>query len=448
MKHKLLFLIFILTCLFLSFYKTESLFQIGYDQERDYQIVQSIASQKHLTLLGPRVVSESGFYLGPWYYYTLAPFFVLLRGYPAFAAYATNLVTFLTALLLFIIFKKRSPLLGATASLFWLSAPHRIAWNVMFIPLFCFALIDLLLQKPELKKLLIINFIWGLSLNFHPQMIFFLPSILVYFYDYARQRSLLTSLKHLIYMIVVGSLPFLPLVAFDLRHQFTNLYSLLHFAAGQASPALNFVNRLIYSNRQFARSFGTGTVGFHPVFLLIASALAIIIAHKNRRLLSLFLVPIFSLLTLSLYRQSTWPEYYQLAGVTVLTFLIFYTFWNLISTKVVLCLITIIVFIFSLRTLLTKTDPLSFLYQKNLMLYILTAAKPYNRPNITYNFPLGEGNGFGIIRDYYEIKTGPHNPEVFFVSYASNPKQSPSAKVFGGYAVTFPYSPGANSSAR
>src|SRR3989344_3290153 len=157
--------------LFLSFYRVSELYGYGFDQERDYLAVKAIVADHKFTLIGPRVVSSAGFFLGPFYYYLQVPFFILFRGDPLYGAYFTAAINFLTYLLIYFVLSRLTPsrLTAFTAALLWLTTANRTGWNVSFVPLF-FLLFVYFHKRP-----LLLTFIFFLSLNFHPQMIFLGP---------------------------------------------------------------------------------------------------------------------------------------------------------------------------------------------------------------------------------------------------------------------------------
>src|SRR3989338_2761630 len=157
--------------IFLSLFRLSELYGYGFDQERDYNTVKAIVVDHKFTLIGPRVVSSAGFFLGPFYYYLQVPFFLLLKGDPLYGAYFTAAVNLSVYLLIYVVLHRltRSRLTAFAAALLWLTTANRTGWNVSFVPLF-FLLFIYFYKRP-----LLLTFIFSLSLNFHPQMIFLGP---------------------------------------------------------------------------------------------------------------------------------------------------------------------------------------------------------------------------------------------------------------------------------
>jgi len=250
------FLILFLFALIFSFYKLDNFYQLNYDQERDYQVVQKILSGD-LTLIGPQAVSTAGFYLAPWYYYLLVPFFVLFNGHPLFAAYLTGLVHLLTTLALFLFLKKHTKhdLIALASSLLYASTLHRTAWNVMFIPLLFILFLNLLLRSRQTpKSFSLLLFLVSLGIHFHFQFVLLAPFLGIYL---LLNRSKLPSLrsKNLALYFIALLIPLLPLIAFDLRHDFINSRSFLNFfgSALTTSSNLPYLQLLRFSARNIIR---------------------------------------------------------------------------------------------------------------------------------------------------------------------------------------------------
>ena len=92
--------------IFLSLFRLSELYGYGFDQERDYNTVKAIVVDHKFTLIGPRVVSSAGFFLGPFYYYLQVPFFILFRGDPLYGAYFTAAINFITYILIYFVLSR------------------------------------------------------------------------------------------------------------------------------------------------------------------------------------------------------------------------------------------------------------------------------------------------------------------------------------------------------
>jgi len=137
-KAAFLFLLILILFSFLRFYQLPQRTIFNWDQERDAFEVQKILSGDP-SLIGPRVLGPQGFFLGPYFYYLLAPFYFLTGGHPQAIVYfliILNLVFFLAA---YLIVKK---IWGEKTALIFLflwtinpAAIETVAWNPALIPL-------------------------------------------------------------------------------------------------------------------------------------------------------------------------------------------------------------------------------------------------------------------------------------------------------------------------
>src|SRR3989338_8248279 len=109
---------------FFAFFRLEQQYGLEFDQERDYNIVKSIVSDRKFTLIGPRVVSSAGFFLGPWYYYLNVPFYILFNGEPSFAAYFTGFINLAICFLIYFVLRKetKSRSMSLLPAILWISS--------------------------------------------------------------------------------------------------------------------------------------------------------------------------------------------------------------------------------------------------------------------------------------------------------------------------------------
>lgn len=429
----------ILISIFFAFFHLDKQYGFEFDQERDYNIVRSIVTEGKLTLIGPRVVSSAGFYLGPWYYYLNIPFYLLFNGEPSFAAYLTGFVNIVTCLLIYFVLhnETKSRLMSSLAAILWMSSANRSSWNVSFVPLFFLCFIHFyfnLVRKWHFSSFILLTLTFSFALHFHPQMIFLSPLWLYILY-----RHRITP-KQFPLLLISFLIPIVPLIFFDLRHDFVNITAAMRFFS-QASSASAVTDkfRFGYSLRQFS----TALMPLHPAFqhnlklTAVILSLTIIFGLFYRHYLGLIVVTLLSILVLSFYNEPTWPEYYHyLAGFSILL-LVFIAGSYFKPAKWFLLVVSLLVIWSNYTYLKQFVNPGSYYYKKSMILYMLQQNGGYGKLNIENDFRYGEGLGFLPIREYYEEKNGGYNPDLkFYVSYASSPKHNQSKETFGLYAVS------------
>src|SRR3972149_5464469 len=87
-KHKLVYFVmfFILVgALFVRIYRTEVILSFYFDQGRDAKVVYDLWHNGKFFLLGP-TTGIAGIFRGPFYYYLIAPFYLLGGGDPVYPA--------------------------------------------------------------------------------------------------------------------------------------------------------------------------------------------------------------------------------------------------------------------------------------------------------------------------------------------------------------------------
>jgi hypothetical protein len=435
-------LVILLAGIYFSFFRLSQFYSYNYDQERDYLAVKQIVDQQRPALIGPRVVSANGFFLGPWYYYTLLPFYLIFHGDPLFGAYMAGFFNIVTAFAFFFLLRRKSSFIALCFSLMWLTPlSNRMSWNVTFVPLFVLGFTSLFLtQKPKIGHALIATFLASLGINFHFQIVFFVPVVMAWII-YNRQ-SIRLSIPNIVSLATVFLLPFSPLLFFDLRHNFVNFSGAIRFLQQKSLSNTSQIDKFIFSFRNLTRelSFILPPFNKYSVYKYLTVPI-LLVAFTVRSVFDkplrwLILVVYISIISLFLYSQSFWPEYYQLTAAILLLILLAYFLSAFKLGKALALLLTIFLIIPAGTNLYKLTDGQSYFYKRNTMNYILENSKP-NRPNIINEFPLGEGYGFGTIRDYYEDKALTYSPSnQYFLSYSSNKKHNSTLKTFGVFGVS------------
>src|SRR3989344_3928349 len=239
-RHNLPLFIFFVFCLFIFFRFTNLHLRIpfAWDQEQFSNQVKAIISDNKLTLLGPRVTNDRGFFLAPYFSYLLVPFYLIFNLDPnalilfikvvniAFFALSTwtikeifNIKNSIVFLLLWAI----NPIL-----IKYDSTP----WGPILIPLGVILAIYLLYLLTKSPKNLILWSLLGIILalffNMHFQFIFIALFVATFLITYFKLK-LINHWVGLIISLMSFLIMFLPLVIFDFRNKFLNTNLLLSF---------------------------------------------------------------------------------------------------------------------------------------------------------------------------------------------------------------------------
>ncbi len=214
------------------------------DEGRDVLVVKRMIVDGKFTLLGP-TASVGGFFLGPIYYYFMAPFLWLWNLDPTGPAVMVALFGIATIFLVYYVGKEFfSHTVGIIAALLYTLSPITIAyarssWNPNLVPFFSLLLILLLrrtVRAPTMRELVLIGITLGIGLQLHYLFLFLFP-VTVFWLAVAgspRFRSGEAGRRDLYLRYAMGILPgFLlgcsPFLLFEIRHGFPNTLTILKF---------------------------------------------------------------------------------------------------------------------------------------------------------------------------------------------------------------------------
>lgn len=395
------FLLVFLSFFFLRSWLLSKTLPFAWDQERDAQVVSKIITQRTPPLIGPRVVGDHGFYLGPYFFYFLLPFYALTSLNPSALIFFILFVSILFFLFTYLSFKKLFNQKIALIFLFlWGVLPltvniDRIAWNPLMIPL-CFSLLIFLLQKKHQNNnfyFLSLGLILGLSFHLHFQGLFYLIFTLVYLF-----QSGVKSLRKFLFIFLGFFLSFAPLLIFDFRHQFINSHLFLNFFfSGSSSPHSLFSFLPVWAN--FVAKLTTIN---NPIFSIIFWFLLLLFAFTRRKEPFFLASTVLLLLTpiaFAIYGRR--PSEYYFVYLLPIIISIISLFLSRIKIHPLIAILIILISTF-LSSKQIKTDPLS-LYYKDQIVKIAKDIIKDNDVYISYNVPLGQNTGFDYLIDYYQI---------------------------------------------
>ncbi len=203
-----------------------------WDQTDDYEAVESIVKGK-LRLIGPRVTSDTGFFLAPWHYYFLLPFYLISHGSLDMGFWGALLIQYLTVMTAFFLAKKWFGKLAGIMVGLSLAVPSNItAWGFMYVPLLSLWLFDVCLKTLEDTKWLPWLFLL-LGIGCTTYAVFYALWIPFLYVIYQLVRTKKVNFRNIIAGLTLFCIPYLPLVIFDLRHDFLNIRNVLSFATNQ-----------------------------------------------------------------------------------------------------------------------------------------------------------------------------------------------------------------------
>jgi 4-amino-4-deoxy-L-arabinose transferase-like glycosyltransferase len=244
MKKKvslILLIAILLLAAFLRLYMISDYMTFLGDEGRDMLVAKGIL-EGDFTLLGPRA-SAGDFFLGPIYYYMIAPWLWLFRYDPVGPSVMVGLLSVVTTWLIYFVGKKWfNQATGMFAAALYAVSPVVInyshsSWNPNVLPFFSLLLLFLLVKAITLAKatkyFIAVGLLLGIALQLHYLALFL--GVVVFFYVlfatwYHTKKFLLLLLMKRYLQIFVGFLiGFSPFLAFEIRHGFPNIKTIGKF---------------------------------------------------------------------------------------------------------------------------------------------------------------------------------------------------------------------------
>jgi len=300
-SHKLEIVILfsiLLLALFLRVYRISEFLTFLGDEGRDVRIVRDLITKGNLVFIGPQT-SIGGMYLGPLYYYLIAPSLALSLLSPVGPAVFNALLGVATVGLIWFVAKKWFGTTAAQVAAFlYAISPvaiiySRSSWNpnpMPFFALLCVYGIYEVWQNKKLNWLPWVSVSFAFALQMHYLGLLLIPVIgffwlLTFFSIKKDQKVKNVFIKKSIYAILIFLIMMSPLLLFDLKHQGMNFNAFKAF----------FTDRQTTVNLNPARSDR-----FLPVMLTTVTDLVL----ARQKVFALYGLIILTILSIFGYRKS------------------------------------------------------------------------------------------------------------------------------------------------
>lgn len=210
-------------------------FSFGWDQERDALAVMKMVWERKPALIGPRVVSDNGFFVAPYHYYLLLPFFLSTGGHPASGiGLGLVVIAFTVAAYYFVGTKLWNKKAGFLAALIYAFSWHQEIWNPMYIPLLSVIGFYLIVRAMNGRTRWVWPAVWaGFAASLHMAPLLLTVYLIIAIFLSKKKPTQ----KECVYMVLLWGIWFLPILVFDLRHDFLNIRKALEMLGGQAGGA-------------------------------------------------------------------------------------------------------------------------------------------------------------------------------------------------------------------
>ncbi|KKP31149.1 MAG: PMT family glycosyltransferase, 4-amino-4-deoxy-L-arabinose transferase, partial [Candidatus Woesebacteria bacterium GW2011_GWC2_31_9] len=324
LKNNWILVLILLVGAFLRLYKINEFMTFLGDEGRDVIVVRNLLVKADPILIGPGT-SIGSMYLGPLYYYFIAPFLFLFNFSPVGPAVE---IAFLGVITIFLIYKVSKEWFGETASIFssilYAISPvviiySRSSWNPNIMPFFALFSIYSIWKVWKEKKynwLIVTVISYAFVLQSHYLGLLLAPVLFIFW---------LISKVPVKYTLIAGSV-FLflmsPLFIFDIRHDWMNTKAFYKFLTvrqetvsikpWKAIPNVYPIFVDINTSLLTGKNLLVGKIITPLIILSLAWFIAVRkrIKQFNKPLLVLIIWLGFALLGLALYKQHIYDHYF------------------------------------------------------------------------------------------------------------------------------------------
>lgn len=237
-RNWILILVLLVGAIFRLYKINEYMTFLG-DEGRDVIVVRNLLKFGDPILIGPGT-SVGGMYLGPIYYYFMAPFLFLANYSPVGPAVAVALLGVATIYFVYLAGKKWfSEKVGIIASILYAISPtviqySRSSWNPNIMPFF--ALLSVysiwkVYKENKFRWLIVTAVAMAFVMQSHYLGILLAPTLFIYWLiSYLKNRKNNKDLaRYTIYAVLIFVFLMSPLAIFDLRHDYMNTKALYKF---------------------------------------------------------------------------------------------------------------------------------------------------------------------------------------------------------------------------
>lgn len=402
----------LLISLFFRSYQAVERYRYGHDAELFSWIVKDIVVNHHPRLIG-QLTSAPGIFIGPFFYYMLAPFFILFEMDPIGALIPVIAIGVLTTLSYYFVFSrlfnKTAGLITAFLHAILLTWVNFDRWVVPSTPTniwvvwYFYVLIQI--ARGKFWVLPILGVLVGLIWHIH---IALLPALFAIPFSFFTSKKL-PKIKEVILFLTALFITSLPLLMFEIKHNFIQTKSLIenfttNHGGGNGIEKLNSTLNYIVKNinNLFISPYSLPNI-LKPIFVLIILSLSLLL-YKKKILSKKELIPLSAMTVgvIGFFTLSSSPvsEYYLYSIEIIFVALVSLTLSLIVKKKIGFYLVILI-----LGSLFTKnlyhflTDYIykkDYQERKSVVEFITADAKSKGFPciGISYITTPGENTGF------------------------------------------------------
>ncbi len=420
-KSQFLLLFILLLALFFRTYQLVERSDFGHDADLYSWIVKDIVVNGHLRLVGQET-SAPGIFIGPLFYYLLVPFFILFKMDPASALIALTIIGMLTVISYYFVFTKLfSSKIGLIAAFLYAVLISNAVWfdrrlapstptNLWTIWYF-YTIV--MMARGKFHTLPILGILIGLIWHLHIALLPALSAIPVAILVSKKLPNFSQTLKFFLSLFIT----LLPLIIFELRHNFQQFFSILQNFTVEREGAkgwykvqiiLEMISKNINSLLFAPQSFKITQNLFFPLAILLSSFWLIkkkLITQKELIPLIVWILGVVIFFSLS---SSPISEYYfyniEIIFLTIISLLLYYLLKSSPAGKVLVIGALLIIASKNVYSIINDQPyHKGYVEKKAVVDYIVNDAKAKNFPCFSINYITSPGENVGF-RYFFFLK--------------------------------------------
>lgn len=247
-KAIVFFIVLVILATFMRFYNFSDLLYWMFDEERDAFVVKRILVDKHPTLIGGAI--PGAFYLAPGYFYISAIFYFFSQGNPLGPAIAASTLGVISTFLIFFttkqLFNKKTAVFTSLlyAASYLVVGYNRTWWPLTFAPtvaIVTYYCLYKIIKSKDYRWSIVLSIALIVGVQSDPSN-FSLIALTVFFWSVYK---LSLKNRYVVWSIFLFFFSHLPLVLFDLRHNFFNSRLILDMLTfSNSGGELHFIEAL------------------------------------------------------------------------------------------------------------------------------------------------------------------------------------------------------------
>ncbi|HUD20180.1 MAG TPA: hypothetical protein VMR81_07090 [Patescibacteria group bacterium] len=320
-KRILLILVLVLTASFARLYRISDLTQFLGDQGRDGVAIMNFVTQRQFPVYGPPL--STGQYTGPFYYYFIAPSFILSHFNPVVPAIEMSIIEIFSVILMLMLASSLFGFsLGYGVSMLYALSPmlihqDRILWPPTTVPFFTLLVLNSIYLMSRNKYwaivLLMLSDVILIQLHYANGILIIASFVylVITFIEAFRNKLVKTYLVWLIVAVLLGILSLFPFLIYEWHKGFIDITgSLVTFskAKGLAFSKHVYINNVITLCSWLGNYLLPILQRYISlIFVVIILFIAFLSKRKSARYISLFVL--FSIAILAFYQDKLQRQY-------------------------------------------------------------------------------------------------------------------------------------------